>query len=213
MASMKRLLLVLLMILLILETNKIFTNAEISVLRQCTNYTNVTESYDAGTLVITTTLPTSLCNQHQPRNGWYRFNYSLNVPFSLLHYSDPERNYFDSSAESLPCSENRGPLHPCRVSETIASTVCFDVTGDSGIIGRAVNITHCGAFYVYQLSPFTCKTGIPYLRRSMKTGPPNTTQNCGIQGRSTRIIYVEGGQWEFEGRRTFSTKIWGHQKI
>ena len=102
MASMKGHPLVLVIIFLILEENKILTNAEISALRQCTNYTNVTENFDAENLIIKTILPTSLCKQHQPRNRWYRFNYSVNVPFSLLHYSDPERiNYFDSSAESM----------------------------------------------------------------------------------------------------------------
>ncbi len=185
---MRGLPLVLLITLLILGNNKILTTAEISAPKQCTNYTNVTESNVAGSSIITTTAPTSFCVQHQLENGWYRFSYSLNVPFSLLHYSDAERNYFDSSAENLPCSGNSGPLHPCHVDETIASTVCFDLTADGLIIGRAVNITHCGAFYLYQLSPFTCKNGIPNLLRSMKPGPPNTIQNCGIKGRGAHKL-------------------------
>jgi hypothetical protein len=124
-------------------------------------------------------------------------SYSLNVPMSFLFPDyDAKRNF----------PEHSGPLHPCRVNETIASTVCFDMA-DGLSIDRTVNITHCGAFYLYQLSAFTCKNGFPILLRSMKTGPPDTTQNCSIKGIGVLIIYLEGGQWEFEGGRYFPPKF------
>ena len=120
-------------------------------------------------------------------------SYSLNVPMSFLFPDyDAKRNF----------PEHSGPLHPCRVNETIASTVCFDMA-DGLSIDRTVNITHCGAFYLYQLSAFTCKNGFPILLRSMKTGPPDTTQNCSIKGIGVLIIYVEGGNGNLKGADIF----------
>ena len=66
--------------------------------------------------------------------------------------------------------QTRGTLHPCNVCETIRSTYCFEDLSLSSLVwfrlDRALNITQCGSFYVYQLPQQLCTKNITLFRKS-----------------------------------------------
>ena len=179
MVSSQRLALVLVMTVVLIEKNTmlLFSNAEISPPRQCIQYTNVTENLDTINGIIKTLLNFSLlCTQKQPKNGWYRFKYRLNAPFSSNHIDGHSK--FLGSPENISCPRNGVPEHPCRVHETITSKLCFEVSRNVRV-ARSVNITNCGSFYVYQLFQFTCKEDTSTLQRREIDKPRDN--NCSIR--------------------------------
>ena len=150
-------------------------SAEITAPRQCTHYTNIKEDRINGnpTTIYTDLLSASLCTRKQPKNPWYRFNSALNVPFK---YQNDE--LFNSTGNTK-CTKNGVPLHPCRANETITSTVCFNNTNGRSI-GRTVNITNCGSFYVYQLFQLTCKKNSATISRTYTKSDP-LHMNCNVR--------------------------------
>ena len=185
MVSIKQMALVVVMTVRLMANNTIFllANAEILPPRQCIQYTNVTETLDTKNRIIETLL-NSLCAQKQPKNGWYRFKYRLNVPFSLNHIGGEHK--FLGSPENISCSRNEVAVHPCRVHETVTSKLCFQVSSNV-TIGRSVNITNCGSFYVYQLLQFTCKDDIPTLQRWEDDRPQDN--NCNVRPTGKLLVY------------------------
>jgi hypothetical protein len=168
MAAIKRLLLVIMTILLV-EKKTMSSLAQIPM--QCFNYTELEDKPRSSSYKkIQTTLPTSLCSgAPRPKNGWYRFQHSLNEVIELPHEF---LNDILNSSKNIRCPHT-APLHPCREYDTLNSAVCFRGIGKN--FGRAINITHCGAFYVYQLPQFLCKNGLSQFERWNVTGLPNTT--------------------------------------
>ena len=190
MVSGKRTALVLIMTILVMEKSAILllTNAEIPVPKQCTQYANVTENLRSqnGIISINTKLiSTSLCVYKQSRNGWFRFKYRLNAPFRLKKDLDGEPKFL-GLPENISCTRYGVPENPCRVHETITSKLCFEVSREIRI-GRLVNITNCGSFYVHQLLQFTCKDDTPTLQRWKLDDPRDN--NCNI--RPTGKLLVE----------------------
>ena len=167
MVSSKRLALVLVMTVVMTEKNTMlsFANAEISTPKQCTQYTNVPENLCRGngvTFINTKLISTLLCAGKQ-LNGWYRFRYRVK---------------FLGLSENISCPRDGVPEHPCRVHQTITSKLCFE-TSRNVRIGRSVNITNCGSFYVYQLLQFTCNEDTSTLQRWMVDKPRDN--NCSIR--------------------------------
>ena len=156
------------------KTMLFIESTEITTPRQCTHYTSVKELRIDGipTTIYTDLFSASLCTKKQPKNRWYRFNSTLNMSFK---YENAElfNSPFNSPANK-ECSKNGVPLHPCRVYESIMSTVCFNNTFGRSI-GRTVNITNCGSFYVYQLFQLNCKKNSATISRTFK---PHT--NCNV---------------------------------
>ena len=192
MVSTKRLALVPVMIVLLMEKNTILllANAEVPAPKQCTQYTNVTENLrsENGIIFINTQLiSTSLCAYKQPKNGWYRFRYRLNAPFSFNKDFDGEPKILGLS-KNISCSRNGVPENPCRVHETITSKVCFELSYKTRT-GRLVNSTNCGSFYVYQLLQFTCKEDTPTLQRWKVDDPRDN--NCNIRNRGKVVLRTE----------------------
>ena len=190
MVSSKRLALVLVMTVVMTEKNTMlsFANAEISTPKQCTQYTNVQENVCRGngvTFINTKLISTSLCAGKQLKNGWYRFRYRVNAAFSLNKDFDSRLKFLGLS-ENISCPRDGVPEHPCRVHETITSKLCFE-TSHNVRIGRSVNITNCGSFYVYQLLQFTCNEDTSTLQRWVVDKPRDN--NCSI--RPTGKLLVE----------------------
>ena len=176
MVSNKRLALVLVMTVILTEKSPtiLFANAEVSLPKQCTQYTNVTENLQNRNGVIfmgTQIISTSLCAHKQPKNRWYRFRHHLCSPenTSCLRYGVPEL-----------------ADHPCHVHETVTSTLCFEVSRKVRI-GRSVNITNCGSFYVYQLLQLTCKDNTTNFRRRKKNGPQDSS--CNVRPTGKLLVY------------------------
>ena len=190
MVSSKRLALILVMIVILMEKNTILllANAEIPAPKQCTQYTNITENLrsENGIIFINTKLiSSSLCAHKQLKNGWYRFRYRVNAAFSLDKDFDSNPKFLGLS-ENISCPRDGVPEHPCRVHQTITSKLCFEVSRNVKI-GRSVNITNCGSFYVYQLVQFTCKEDTSTLQRREVDKPRDN--NCRI--RRTGKLLVE----------------------
>ena len=170
------------MTVVLLEKNKILllANAEMLPPKQCTQYTNVTENLRSknGTVFISTKLiSATLCSYKQSKSDWYRFKYRLNAPFSLNRDFNDETKFLGLS-QNISCPRYGVPEHPCRVHETITSKLCFEVSRNVRI-GRSVNVTNCGSFYVYQLLQFTCKEDASTLKRWKLDNPRD--DNCNIR--------------------------------
>ena len=173
---------VLVITVVLLEKNKILllANAEIPTPKQCIQYTNVTENLRSvnGIFFINTKLiSASLCCYKLPKSDWYRFKYRLNAPFTLNKDFDGELKFLGLS-KNISCPRYGVPDHPCRVHEKITSKLCFEVSSNIRI-GRSVNITNCGSFYVYQLLQFTCKEDTSTLRRWKLDDPREN--NCNVR--------------------------------
>ena len=170
----RRLMVLVIIIVLIMDMNTITPLVSAQVPLQCFKFINLTEVKN-GRGVIITTIPETLCDHSPGKDSWYRFKYASVNKFFWTNYDVAD------STQSTPCPNQTSPLHPCNVYETIGSTFCFK---PRRFVGHSVNITHCGATYVYQLPQFRCKKNIAgFLFRRYDMDPPKTSCNDSTKGK------------------------------